>query len=43
MLASIEKQSNIEAVFNTALGKLVTNAEGVGFGVEAEGAGGREF
>ena len=43
LLACIEKQSNIEAVFNTALVKLVTNAEGVVIGVEAEGAGGREF
>ena len=41
--ACIDKQDNIEAVFSTALVKLVTNAEGTVVGVEAEGANGTEF
>ena len=43
LLACIEKQDNIEAVFNTALVKLMTNADGAVVGVEASGPDGTVF
>ncbi|MEG2477159.1 FAD-dependent oxidoreductase [Gordonibacter sp.] len=41
--ACIDAQSTIEAVYETALKRLVTNADGVVVGIEAEGKNGTEF
>lgn len=43
LLACIEAQDAIEAVFETALAKLVVNGEGAVIGIEAEGKDGTVF